>query len=305
MTDTRRRVSVLAAGAATVALVATPLTALADSHEAMVDEACQAANLGDMLKNPGRLTVSTDNPGYFPWYAGDVPEGSDWASYGGYPPSGEGFESAMAYAIAEQLGFAAEEVDWIGQAEFGLAFAPGGKDFDFHLGQVTITDERAGAVDFSDPYYEATQSVVAIADTPITGITTLEELKEYQLGAPGNTTSFRIIEDVIQPSVEPKAPPDVATGTQQLANGQIDGLVVDTPSGFYIRDGILPFEPYELEGVLVGQVTEVGDEAFGAVLEKDSTLTDCLNQAIAAVRAGDQYQEILDEWIAGDAPVLQ
>lgn len=306
MTETRRRVGVLAAGAATVALVATPLAAVAqDEAMVAVSEECQAANLDGILKNPGRLTISTDNPGYYPWYDGDVPEGSEWASYGGYPPSGEGFESAMAYAIAAQLGFAADQVDWIGQAEFGLAFAPGGKDFDFHLGQVTITDERAQAVDFSEPYYEATQSVVAIAGTPITEVTTLEELKDYQLGAPGNTTSFRIIEDVIQPNVEPKAPPDVATGTQQLANGQIDGLVVDTPSGFYIRDGILPWEPYEMEGVIVGQVTEVGDEAFGAVLEKDSAFTACLDEAIAAVRASDQYQQILDAWIAGDAPVLQ
>jgi polar amino acid transport system substrate-binding protein len=306
MTDLRRRVGVFAAGAATVALVATPLAALAqDEAMASVSEGCQAANLGDILKNPGNLTVSTDNPGYEPWYEGEVPEGSDWASYGGYPPSGEGFESAMAYAIADQLGFTADQVDWIGQAEFGLAFAPGGKDFDFHLGQVTITDQRAQAVDFSDPYYEATQSVVAIAGTPITEVTTLEELKDYQLGAPGNTTSFRIIEDVIQPNVEPKAPPDVATGTQQLVNGQIDGLVVDTPSGFYIRDGILPFEPYETEGVIVGQVTQVGDEAFGAVLEKDSALTQCINEAIAAIRASDEYQQILDDWISGDAPVLQ
>mgnify|MGYP001811968258 FL=1 len=306
MTDTRRRVSVLAAGAATVALVATPLTAVADSHEeAMVSEACQAATLDEILKNPGRLTVSTDNPGYFPWYDGEVPEGSEWAVYGGYPPSGEGFESAMAYGIAEALGFAQDQVDWIGQAEFGLAFAPGSKDFDFHLGQVTITDARAQAIDFSDPYYEATQSVVALVGNPITEVTTLEELKDYQLAAPATTTSFRIIEDVIQPNVEPKAPPDVASGTQQLANGQVDGIVVDTPSGYYIRDGILPFEPYELEGVIVGQVTELGDERFGAVLEKDSALTACVSEAIAAVRASDQYQEWLDTWVVGDAPVLQ
>lgn len=306
MSDHRRRVGVLATGAVSMALLANPLAAVAqDDTMASVSEACQAANLGDALKNEGRLTVSTDNPPFFPWYSGTVPEGSDWAAFGGYPPSGEGFEGGLAYAIAEQLGFSADQVDWMGQTEFGLAFAPGGKDFDLHLGQVTITDARTQAVDFSDSYYEATQSVVALADSPITSVTTLAELKDYQLGAPGNTTSFRIIEDVIQPNVEPKAPPDVASGTLQLVNGQIDGLVVDTPSGYYIRDGILPWEPYEVEGFIVGQVTEIGDEQFGAVLEKDSALTACVSEAIAAVRASDQYQQLLDDWIAGDAPVLQ
>ncbi len=307
MSDNRRRVGVLALSAASLALIASPLATMAQDDEMMasVSEACQAANLDDMLKNPGRLTVSTDDPAYYPWYSGAVPEGESWAVYGGYPPSGEGFESALAYAIAEQLGFSPDQVDWMAQGEFGLAFAPGSKDFDFHLGQVAITEARAQAADLSDPYYEATQSIVALADNPITEVTTLEELKDYQLAAPGNTTSFRIIEDVIQPNVEPKAPPDVATGTQLLANGTIDGIVVDTPSGFYIRDGILPFEPYELEGAIVGQVTAVGDEAFGAVLEKDSALTACVNEAIAAIRGSDQYQEILDAWIAGDAPVLQ
>jgi polar amino acid transport system substrate-binding protein len=307
MHDHRRGVSVLAIGAASLALLATPFAAAAqdDTGTALVSEQCQAANLDSVLKNPGRLTLSTDNPAWYPWFSGAVPEGSDWASYGQYPPSGEGFEGAMAYAIARVIGFQPDQVDWIGQSEFGLAFAPGEKDFDFHLGQVAITDARAQVVDFSDPYYDATQSIVALADNPIAKVTTLAGLKDFQLGAPGNTTSFRVIEDVIQPNVEPKAPQDVATATQQLVNGQIDGLVVDTPSGFYIRDAELPFEPFEKEGVIVGQIMGEGGERFGLVLEKGSPLTTCVNEAIAVLRESGERQAIEDAWISGDAPVLR
>ena len=213
----------------------------------------------------------------------------------------------MAYAIARELGFQPNQVDWIGQSEFGLAFAPGDKDFDLHLGQVTVTDERAQAVDFSDSYYDATQAIVALADNPITEVTSLEELKDFRLAAPGNTTSFRIIEDDIQPNVEPRAPDSIASGTQQLANGQFDGLVVDTPTAFYIRDGELPFDPFNVTGVVIGEIPTPTGEIFGAVLDKDSPLTACVNQAIAVLRENGRQQQLLDLWIneANDAPPLR
>ena len=306
MTDTRRRVGVLAAGAATVALVATPLAALADSHEGMVSEACQAANLDEVLKNPGRLTISTDNPAYYPWWSGDVPEGSDWADFGGYPPSGEGFEGGIAYAVAEALGFSADQVDWVAQPTFGLAFAPGEKNFDFHLGQVSYRDERAEAVDFSDSYFDAQQAVVAMNGTPITEITTLEELKDFQLGAPVGTTSLLVVEDFVQPNVELMVFDDVTAGKFALQNGQIDGLVVDTPTGFYIRDAELEdWDTPEPEGYIVGEIVTDTDEYFGLVLDKDSALTACVNEAIAAIKESGQYDEIYAAWISTDAPQLQ
>lgn len=307
MTDNRRRVSVLAAGAATVALVATPLAALAqDEATAAVSEECQAANLDPILKNPGRLTISTDNPAFYPWWAGQVPEGSDWADFAGYPPSGEGFEGGIAYAIAEALGFSRDQVDWIGQPTFGLAFAPGEKDFDFHLGQVSYREERAEAVDFSDSYFDAQQAVVAMNGTPITEVTTLEELKDFQLGAPVGTTSLLVLEDFVQPNVEIMVFDDVTAGKFALQNGQIDGLVVDTPTGFYIRDAELEdYDTPEPEGYIVGEIVTDTDEYFGLVLEKDSPLTACVNEAIAAIKASGQYDEIYDAWISTDAPQLQ
>jgi polar amino acid transport system substrate-binding protein len=310
MTDQRRRAGVFAAGAVSVALLANPLAALAQDDGAVVavSEACQAANLGDVLRNPGSLTISTDNPAFFPWWAGEVPEGSEWADFGGYPPSGAGFEGAIAYAIAEAMGFTTDQVDWIAQPAFGLAFAPGEKDFDFHLGQVSFREERAEAVDFSDSYFDVQQAVVTMADNPITEITTLEELKDFQLGAPVGTTSLLVLEDFVQPNIAIKVYDDIAAGKVALENGQIDGLVVDTPTGFYIRDAELEdFDTPEPEGAVIGEIVTPTEEYFGIVLDKDSALTDCVNEAIAAIKASGEYDLIYTFWIrdANDAPQLQ
>lgn len=307
MSDHRRRVGVVAAGAVSLALIASPLATFAQT-EAAVSEACQAASLGDVLQAEGRLTVSTDNPAFFPWWAGEVPEGSDWADFAGFPPSGEGFESSIAYAVAEALGFSADQVDWIGQPSFGLAFAPGDKDFDFHLGQVSFREERAEAVDFSDSYFDVQQAVVALADNPINDVTTLEELRDFQLGAPVGTTSLLVVEDFLQPNKELKVYDDVTAGKFALQNGQIDGLVVDTPTAFYIRDAELEdFETPEPEGAVIGEIVTETEEFFGIVLDKDSALTACVNEAIASIKDSGQYQAIYDEWITGanDAPQLQ
>jgi polar amino acid transport system substrate-binding protein len=319
MTHQRRRAGVLAVAATSIALLVSPVASLAQDDASAapaasgapatgVSDACQAANLGDALKNAGRLTLSTDNPAFFPWWAGTVPEGSDWADFGGFPPSGEGFESAIAYAIAAQLGFTPEQVDWIGQATFGLAFAPGEKDFDFHLGQVSYNDERAQAVDFSDSYFEVQQAIVALADNPINEITTIAELKDFDLGAPVATTSLIILEQLVQPNTEVKVYDDISAGKFALENGQIDGLVVDTPTAFYIRDAELEdFDTPDPEGAVIGQIVTESQEHFGIVLDKDSPLTACVNEAIAAIKASGQYQEIYDTWISGanDAPDLQ
>jgi polar amino acid transport system substrate-binding protein len=310
----RRRISTLAAAAASVALLTSPVASLAqDASEAPaasmaaggVSEACQAANLGDSLKQAGVLTISTDNPAYSPWWEGTVPDGSDWAAFGGYPPSGEGFEGAIAYAIAAQLGFAPDQVEWIGQAGFGLAFAPGDKDFDFHLGQVSILPERAEAVDFSDPYFDVQQAVVALAGNPINDAATLADLKAFNLGAQVNSTSFLALEQVVRPDTEIKVYDDNNAGKFALENGQIDGLVVDTPTAFYIRNVELEKEETpETDGSIVGRIASPNQEQFGIVLGKGSPLTACVNEAIAAVRGSGQYQEIYDAWISdATAPV--
>lgn len=330
MSDHRRRVGVLAAGAASIALLVSPLaiTAQDTSPEpagsaaavesaapaesaapiSLVSEACQAAAIDGSLKNSGRFTVSTDNPAFPPWWAGEVPEGSDWASFGGFPPSGEGYESAMAYAIAAAMGFTPDQVDWIGQSAFGLAFRPGAKDFDMHLGQVSFRPRRAERVDFSVSYFDVNQGIVALADNPINEAETLADLKSFRLGAPTGTTSFEIIETVIAPTTNIRAFRDVAGGTRALANGRIDGLVVDLPTAFYIRDAELEdFDTPEPEGSVVGQLSAQTSEHFGVVLEKDSPLTACVDEAIALLKADGTWQAIYDHWISesNDAPFFE
>jgi polar amino acid transport system substrate-binding protein len=247
------------------------------------------------LKTPGTLTISTDNPSYNPWWAGTPPEDSEWyAEFAGYPPSGEGFEGGIAVAVAAALGFTPEEITWIPNTVFENAFAPGDKPFDYHLAQISITPERAEAVDFSDPYLDSSQSLVALAGTPITEATTVEALRDFRLGAATATTSLSFLEDVIQPRAEISAPADNAALVQLLQNGQIDGLVADLWSAIYMRD-------VQLSGAeLVGKfgTTEQTDQV-GMVLQKGSALTPCVNEALAVIHADGTVQAIYDEWLGG------
>ena len=304
MSDNRRRASVLALGAASLALIASPLAALAQDDEAMatVSEACQAANLGDMLKNPGRLTLSTDNPSFGPWWGGDPSVDPDSGWEFSYPPSGEGLEGGVAYAIANALGFSDDQVDWLQNTEFSLAFAPGPKPFDFHMAQISIRPERAENVDFTDPYFDANQSLVANAGTDIASATTIEELKGYNLGAAVGTTSLQFIEEQIQPENEPQVFNNNADLVQALENGQIDGLVIDLGSAFFVIAVQLS------DGTIVGQFpTSAQQDQIGAVLELDSPLTACINEAIAAIAASGELQAIYDATIteAQAVPVIE
>lgn len=261
------------------------------------------------LKNAGRLTLSTDIPAFPPWWGGDAgtqypnepAEGSPWSEtdFSAEPYSMEGFEGATAYAIAEAMGFSADQVDWIPNAVFEQAFAPGEKDFDFHMAQVSIRPERAQAVDFSEPYFDSNQSLLALSENEITSATSIEELRGYTLGAAANTTSLELIEDAIQPTVEHQVYPDNATALTALQNGQIHGLIVDLGTAFYMRDAELEdFDTPEPEGKIVGQFGPlVQVDQVGAVLEKGSELLPCVNAAIAEIRANGTLQDILDEWI--------
>jgi polar amino acid transport system substrate-binding protein len=264
------------------------------------------------LKNAGRLTLSTDIPAFPPWWGGDAAEqypnepegGSEWSSadFSAEPYSGEGFEGATAYAIAEALGFSADQVDWLANPVFEQAFAPGDKPFDFHMAQVSIRPERAQAVDFSEPYFDSNQSLLAMSGNPIVNVTSIEELKDYRLGAAANTTSFQLIEEVIQPNVEPRVFPDNSAAKTALQTGGpdgIDALVVDLGTAFYMRDAELEdFDTPDPEAKIVGQFgPSVQIDQVGAVLEKDSPYKACVDQAIAAIRADGTLDAILDEWI--------
>jgi polar amino acid transport system substrate-binding protein len=258
---------------------------------------CATENLP--LLSPGQLTVGTDNPAFPPWFEGGTPEGSPWEIND--PATGEGFESAVAYAVAERMGFTPDQVVWV-EIPFNQSFRPGPKDFDFDINQISFVPERDEAVDFSDSYYDVNQALVAVQGTPIADATSVAELQGYTLGAPVGTTSFDYIETNIQPTEDPAVYDTLNDAVRALKNGQVDGIVVDLPTAFFITAVQIP------RGVIVGQFPTVGaQEYFGMVFAEGNPLVECVNQALDELKADGTLQAIQQEWLAdkADAPVLQ
>ena len=250
---------------------------------------CAPDNL--KLVATGKLTVGTDSPAFQPWFKDDTPS------------NGQGFESAVAYAVAAKLGFAPEAVTWK-VVKFDTSYAPGKKDFDFDINQVSITDERKAAIDFSDGYYDANQALVAFADSKVAAAKSIADLKTAKLGAQQGTTSYEFIKSVIKPDSEPFIYNDNAGAKAALAAKQIDGIVLDLPTAFFVS-------AVEIEGSkVVGQfeTTQGGKpEQFGMVFEKGNPLKACVNEAIAMLKSSGELANIqltqLSE--ATSAPVLK
>jgi polar amino acid transport system substrate-binding protein len=255
-----------------------------DSTES-ASASCEKADLATI--EDGVLTIATGEPAYYPWVIDDAPQ------------SGEGFEAAVAYAVATQLGFSNDEVKWV-RTTFDSAVTPGEKNFDFNLQQFSITEERKAAVDFSSPYYTAPQAIVSFKGSKIEGKTSLAELKDAKLGAAVGTTSLDAVETQI--GVKPSVFNDNAAGVSALKNKQIDGLVVDLPTAFYLA-GV------EVEnGIIVGQLPSTGSgDQFGLLLSKGSPLTSCVSGAVDAITADGTLAGITDTWLATNtgSPVLK
>lgn len=235
----------------------------------------------------GTLTIATDQPAYEPYFVNNEPS------------NGKGFESAVAYAIAETLGYAKGDVKWVVQ-DFNTSYAPGPKNFDFDVNQITITPKRAQAVDFSAPYYRAGQAVVALKDSEIATATSLEELKDAKFGVQINTTSAAALEETVQPTEEPQVYNTSADVVTNLKVGQVDAVVVDVPTAFYLTAVQVP------EATTVGQFEAPEGDEWGALLEKNSPLTSCVSQAIEELRASGELEQIEQRWIqqATNAPAL-
>ena len=236
---------------------------------------------------PGKLTIATGDIAYEPYVIDDDPS------------SGEGVEAAIAYAIADQLGFAAEDVEWV-RTSFEAAIAPGPKNFDFNIQQYTITDERKQAVDFSSPYYSASQAVVAINGGAADGVDTIAGLKDLTLGAMAGSTSAQTIEDVIDPNVEPLLYASNEDAVAAFNAGQFDAFVIDLPTAY------LATALYIDDSYIVGELPAggVADE-WGVVLARDSPLTDRVSEAVDALRDDGTLAAITDEWLgAGQGVTL-
>jgi polar amino acid transport system substrate-binding protein len=243
------------------------------------------------------LTVATADPAFPPWWEGGTTrEHSEWKLNDPY--LGEGFEGALAFAVSERLGFSRDHVRFvpIGVDE---SYAPGPKDFDFALGQISYLPERADAVDLSDGYYDASLALVSSRGSPIADATTLEALKHATLGAPTATNSLRYIEDTIQPSAQPVVYDDLRDAVRSLNLGRVDGIVVDLPSALFITRSQIP------DGVIVGKF-RTSREYFVIALEKGSPLVQCVNLALQEMRDDGTLDEIRRKWLPGttDVPVI-
>lgn len=237
---------------------------------------------------PGKLTIATGEPAYSPWV-----ENND-------PASGKGFEAAVAYAVAGKLGFANADVVWV-RSTFDAAVAPGAKDWDFNLQQFSITEERRKAVDFSSPYYTTAQAVVTLKGSPVSGATTVAELKGALLGAQTGTTSHRMLTETVAPTTAPSVFNNSQDTVQALKGGQVDAIVVDLPTALYLVASELD------DGVVVGQFADTsGGDQFGLVLPKGSALTAAVTGAVDALRADGTLDSLTKTWLSEtvNVPVL-
>ncbi|MFI5892884.1 ABC transporter substrate-binding protein [Actinoplanes sp. NPDC051513] len=240
-------------------------------------------------KTAGKLTIGTDNPAYEPWFSDNKPS------------NGKGFESAVAYQVAQRLGYAAENVTWV-SVTFNNAIAPGPKAFDVDINEFSITDDRKKAVDFSSPYYLVRQTVITTKGSKIASAKTIADLRTAKLGAQVGTTSYQAITDVIKPSTQPSVFNNNDDAKAALVNGTVDGIVVDLPTAFYMTGAELK------DGVIVGQLPQVGvPEQFGLVLDKDSPLTGCVSTAVDQLRQDGTLAVLEKTWLTqtGGAPELQ
>ncbi len=238
------------------------------------------------LQTPEQLTVATDSPAFEPWFVDND------------PTNGEGYESAVAYAVAEQLGFAEDEVEWV-KVGFNSSYAPGPKTFDFDINQISITEAREQAVDFSSGYYQAAQAVVALEGSAGAEAESLDDLTDLRLGAQTGTTSLTAIRDVIAPSADPLVFDDTNAAKQALQNDQVDAILADLPTAFFISAVEIP------GSTIVGQFQpETGEqEEFGMLFEQGSSLVPCVDQALATLTEDGTLADLEQQWLSDSVEV--
>ena len=276
-----------------VALAATSLLTLAacggdDNASSSTEGASTESDCSTITE--GTLTIGTGSPAFSPWVENDAPE------------SGEGFEAAVGMAIAAELGYEGESVVWV-RTTFDEAIAPGEKNFDFNLQQYSITPEREETISFSDPYYSSNQAIVALADSPAEGATTVADLADVKFGAQAGTTSLTFINEIIKPTNEAFVYDDNAGAKAALEAGQIDAIVVDLPTGLYIS--AVEIEGTSVIGQFPGSAGGLTDD-FGAVFTKDNPLVACVNTALAALKESGELAKIEQTWLSDNngVPVI-
>ncbi len=250
-------------------------------------DASQCTPSGMETHKDGVLTIATDKPAYPPYFEDDEPE------------NGEGFESAVGYAIGKQLGYPKGKIEWTVEP-FDSSYAPGPKNFDFDLNEISITPTREKAVDFSVPYYSANQAVVALEDSEAAKAKSLADLKDTKIGVQINTTSLSTVDEEIDPSSKPEVFNSSGDVVTALKNGQVEAVVVDLPTALYLTAAQVE------NATIVGQFGKAEGEEWGALLAKESPLTECVSGAIEALEKSGELEKITQRWMsqAADAPQL-
>ncbi|RFU37909.1 amino acid ABC transporter substrate-binding protein [Actinomadura logoneensis] len=263
-----------------------------DTTSADKSPASAASCAKDKLKltKPGQLTVATDKPAFEPWFKNDD------------PTNGQGYESAVAYAVAAKLGFAKNEVTWVTES-FDSSYAPGPKKFDFDANQISVTPAREKAVTFSDGYYDVQQGVVTMKNGKYAGVTSVAELKDAKIAVQVGTTALAAVRDQIKPSSRPKVFNDQIDAVNALKNKQVDAIVLDLPTAFYVTAA-------QVQGSkIAGQLPQSagGTEHFGLLLQQGNPLVGCLNRAIGELKSSGELARLQQQWLtaAAGAPVLK
>ena len=276
-------------------VLAVPLAALALTATATGGRVGAGANCPTVTD--GTLTIGTDNPAYPPWFGGD--QGHGWKVSDPY--SGKGYESAVAYAVAKQLGYVKAKVKWV-YTPFNKSFAPGKKAFDFDINQISYSPQRAKVVGFSNSYYDVNQAIVVLKGSKIASAKSLAALRDYKFGVQIGTTSYRAILDQIKPSSKPAVYDTNDKAVFALKSKQIDALVVDLPTAFYVTAVQVP------NGKILGQLpAKPGGEHFGMVFQKGNPLVGCVNSALATLKKNGTLKQIQATWLSKvvGAPVLK
>ncbi len=251
------------------------------------NQSCAVADLS--LFAPGRLTVATGEAVFPPWMMDDD------------PTNGQGFESALVYALADRMGFTRDDVDWV-RTGFDQAIAPGTKPYDFNIQQFSITPDRDEVVDFSIGYYKVKQALIAYDNSPVIQATSLGDLADTKLGAAIGTTSLSYIEDFIKPSTPPAVYDTNADAKAAMDANQVDGLVFDLPTAYFITAVEIP------DASIVGVLPAMSDnpEELGMLFEQDSPLVPCVNEALQSLIDDGTVASLEEQWLnqGGDIKTL-
>ena len=241
----------------------------------------------------GILTVATDSPAYTPWFESNK------------PANGKGYESAVAYAIAGELGVAKKNVKWVVEP-FDSSYIPGPKSFDFDINEISYTADRAQAVTFSESYYNVNQSIVALTKDAIVKKHTPAELKTYKYGDQIGTTGLAYINDQIKPTIPARVYTTLDQAVLALQTGQIDAIVIDTPTGQYMASAQITNKKGKSVATQVGQFPSVG-EHYGLLFAKGNPLVGCVNDAISALKANGTLAALQKKWLGiyTSVPVIQ